>query len=180
MVSGFTRHGKQPHNELERSNKFSWLNPLFRLGHFLCRFLYVYQRVPQSPVSLSVLCHGSPEGVFQRKIASILGLQRCHTSRLNIPKNAFKMQTELLVSGFFCEGNLFEKVMWAVFKTPSWLIMKRGYSQCMIASCYQQCFFSGLISPSFRVRASSASGTRSWHCSIGTIKKKSIRWYRCV
>ena len=34
---------------MERSTMlFSWVNPLFRLGHFQVRFLYVYQRVPVS------------------------------------------------------------------------------------------------------------------------------------
>ena len=104
---------------------FSWLNPLFRLGHFLCRYLYVYQRVPQPPVGLSVLCyHGSPEGVFQRKIASILGrLQICHTSL----KHPEKRVQNADWTACFCEGNLFEKVMWPVFKTPCWLIMNWGF-----------------------------------------------------
>jgi hypothetical protein len=33
------------HSELERSTHFQWVNPLFRLGHFLCRHVTNYQRV---------------------------------------------------------------------------------------------------------------------------------------
>ena len=43
------------------NDHFQWVNPLFRLGHFLCRKLLVYQRVKCTKATRKSTTHYSPK-----------------------------------------------------------------------------------------------------------------------